>query len=93
MVYWVRKIVAMFQTAFYRSLSVFFLLTLTGCTNQKSNKLPYYNDASFTPIFVTDITNVDNVITHKIADFTFKNQHNNNISEKEISLELTFLLK
>ncbi|WP_405604898.1 SCO family protein [Polaribacter sp. Asnod1-A03] len=64
---------------------VFLLISsglLIGC-NVKSNQgnlkkntiaLPYYNDPTFTPLFIKDTSKVKEEITHTIADFEFLNQ-------------------
>jgi protein SCO1/2 len=36
--------------------------------------LPYYNTPDFTPIFINDVSDINTIITHKIADFSFLNQ-------------------
>ena len=47
-------------------------------------KLPYYNTPNFTPQFVDDEQNVNKHIDHQIANFAFRDQHNNIITEKDI---------
>ena len=47
--------------------------------------LPYYNSANFEPIFIKDQNIVENKIDHKISDFKFFNQDNEEINENDIS--------
>lgn len=54
-----------------------------GCGNQP-HQLPYYNQPYFTPIFLQNNDEVNKQITHTIANFSFKNQHNNIITQKDI---------
>ncbi|WP_445735771.1 SCO family protein [Mariniflexile sp.] len=64
---------------------VFFLISsvlFTGCKNSNKQEhhteqhlaLPYYNDPTFTPVFIQDASSVPNEITHTIDDFEFLNQ-------------------
>ena len=68
---------------------VFLLLSsilLYSCSHQKSNTiaLPYYNEASFTPLFITNKSEIEKKINHKIADFSFLNQDSIYISQHDI---------
>ena len=62
---------------------IFFLLLATAC-NKKTTDLPYYDTADFTPIFIKNKDKVNKVITHSINDFSFKNQNNIIITNKNI---------
>lgn len=53
-------------------------------TSEKSEILPYYNTPDFTPIFISDNHEVNTKITHQIADFSFTDQFNKNITQKDI---------
>ncbi|MEI8075715.1 MAG: SCO family protein [Bacteroidota bacterium] len=58
---------------------VFLLLSsclFFSCFNKKEKPipLPYYNAPDFTPIFITEVNDINTKITHKIADFSFLNQ-------------------
>lgn len=64
---------------------VFLLLSsvlMLSCNNSKKQDnqikerlaLPYYNDPTFTPVFIQDTSRVQSQITHTIADFEFLNQ-------------------
>ena len=57
-----------------------------GCTEKKadSNRLPYYNEPDFTPIFVENSSEVQAKIFHKIGNFSFLNQDSVLVSQKEI---------
>ncbi|WP_158847820.1 SCO family protein [Algibacter sp. L1A34] len=78
---------------------VFFLISsilLIGCNGNKKQlqnikdtiALPYYNDPTFTPVFIKDKSSVQKEITHTIADFEFLNQDsvlvNQNIIKNKI---------
>jgi protein SCO1/2 len=52
---------------------------------ERKPNLPYYNEANFTPIFLVDNDTVTKQITHQIADFSFTNQNNKTITQKDIS--------
>ncbi len=64
---------------------LFFSLSNSSCNkNTDANiALPYYNDASFEPIFMSSSKDLSN-ITHKILDFHFLNQDSITIDEKFI---------
>jgi len=47
-------------------------------------KLPYYNTAEFSPIFINDIDSVPIKIDHTIGVFNLKDQHNISITEKAV---------
>ncbi|MHA7943872.1 SCO family protein [Formosa sp. 3Alg 14/1] len=64
---------------------VFLLLSsilILSCNHRKKQEsyiketlaLPYYNDPTFTPVFIQDTSRVTTDITHTIADFEFLNQ-------------------
>jgi protein SCO1/2 len=59
---------------------------MVSCSNKKTDTidLPYYNEPDFTPIFITDKTEVESKIKHIIADFSFLNQDSILISQKAI---------
>lgn len=84
MAYWAQKTVVMFQTVLFLKCTLLLFSLFSGCTNQSEHSLPYYNDADFTPLFLSNSTTIETTISHKIAPFSFKNQHNNTVSEKDI---------
>ncbi|MDO7174167.1 SCO family protein [Mariniflexile sp. AS56] len=51
-------------------------LSLLGCKEQVSSTvgLPYYNEPTFTPVFIKDTGEVTQKITHTISNFEFLNQ-------------------
>ena len=65
---------------------LFSSLLLVNCSNKKAETiaLPYYNEPDFTPIFITDSSDVASKIKHTIADFSFLNQDSTLISQKNI---------
>ena len=82
MVCWEQKIVKMYRIAFL----LFSSLLLVSCLDNNADiiDLPYYNEPDFTPIFLTDKTEVESKIKHTIADFSFLNQDSIMISQKAI---------
>ena len=82
MVYWGLKIVKMYRIVFLLLSSVL----MVSCSNKKTETidLPYYNEPDFTPIFITDKSEVESKIKHIIADFSFLNQDSILISQKAI---------
>jgi len=68
---------------------VFLLLSsvlLLSCSEKKEIviKLPYYNEPDFTPIFIKSSQDVNEKITHTIANFSFINQESKTITQKDI---------
>lgn len=61
-----------------------------SCNNKNSLKLPYYNEPTFTPIFIENRTEIEQKINHKIADFSLLNQDstliNQNIFKNKIHI-------
>ena len=67
----------------YLLLSSFLLV----CCNQSGKEkiaLPYYNEPTFTPIFVTKKSEVNRKITHKIDNFSLLNQDSVLINQKTV---------
>ena len=62
---------------------ILILLLLAPACKKKSTNLPYYNSADFTPIFISS-EQAKKEITHTIGDFSFKNQNNKLVTQKEI---------
>lgn len=81
MAYWEQKTASMWQTAL-----VLISCTLVFCCKQKVNDevIPYYNSPNFNPIFITDEKLVKQKINHQIANFSFKNQNNKTVTQKDI---------
>jgi protein SCO1 len=65
----------MYQTVFLR-ISVLFCLLFSCSTPQ--DRLPYYNQPDFTPLFVNE------EVTHQIGTFSFTDQHGETITDKDI---------
>ena len=79
MAFWEPKIAKMYRTVLLISIS--FLHFCCRVKNKETVALPYYNEADFTPIFITDQSVVTKKITHKISDFSFLNQDSITISQ------------
>lgn len=63
-------------------------LSLFSCKNTDKTlvkHLPYYNTPEFTPIFIEKIEDSEKQITHKITDFAFTNQNNQQITQQIIA--------
>ena len=69
----------MFRTAFFLLSS----LLLVSCGTRERG-LPYYNAPDFTPLFLTNNSQVKDQVPHRIGNFSFTNQRNQLITEKEI---------
>jgi protein SCO1/2 len=82
MVYWELKIVKMYRTVFLLLSS----LLLFGCFEKKEAviNLPYYNEPDFTPVFITEKSEIASKIKHTISDFSLLNQDNILISQIDI---------
>lgn len=52
---------------------VFSFLFIWGCRRPEKDMLPYYNDPSFTPLFL-NASDADHTITHHIGDYIFTDQ-------------------
>ena len=68
---------------------VFLLLSswlLFSCSVKKETviKLPYYNEPDFTPLFIKTTDEVNKKVAHRIADFSFINEENRVITQKDI---------
>jgi protein SCO1/2 len=79
---WELKIVKMYRIVFL----LFSSLLLVSCLNKNEEAiaLPYYKEPDFTPIFITDSSEVASKIKHIISDFSFLNQDSTMISQKNI---------
>ncbi|MBD0403935.1 SCO family protein [Flammeovirga sp. EKP202] len=64
------------------------ILVISGIINlscvESEKQLPFYNTPDFTPHFLSSDQEVESKITHSIADFEMKNQHNQTITQKDI---------
>nr|WP_240625848.1 SCO family protein [Spirosoma pollinicola] len=47
--------------------------------------VPYYNTPDFTPIWLTAPADVEKQITHRIADFSFRDQTDAVVTEQTVS--------
>ena len=72
----------MFRIALILFGSLYFFIS---CKEKRVElKLPYYNTAEFSPIFINDIDSVPIKIDHTIGVFNLKDQHNISITEKAV---------
>ena len=72
----------MCRTAFLNKYYLLFILWLS--CNGKKEALPFYNTPDFTPLFIEDTEKVDELVPHRISDFSFKNQNGETISQSDI---------
>ena len=63
-------------------INIFPLIFITGCSTNNTS-IPFYNSPDFTPYFLSN-GEVEEIISHKISDFSFINQNEKTISNKEI---------
>lgn len=77
--FWEQKAALTLRIAFFLSLSLVFY----GCQPQPE-ALPYYNSPSFTPLFFANIGQAQSKVKHQIADFSFKNQNNQAVTQHHI---------
>ena len=80
--YWELKIVKMYRIVFLLLSSILFF----SCANNKKKiiGLPYYNEPTFTPYFLSNKKEIKRKINHTIADFSFLNQDSVIINQKTI---------
>ena len=80
--YWELKIAKMYRIVFLLLSNVIFI----SCSNKVDDSidLPYYNNPDFTPIFITNKSEVASKIRHTIGDFSFINQDSTLISQNVI---------
>ncbi|RYF75828.1 MAG: SCO family protein [Cytophagaceae bacterium] len=50
-----------------------------------NDAVPYYNTPDFTPIWLDDPAEADQTITHRIADFSFRNQSNQLVTQETVA--------
>ena len=82
MVYWELKIAKMYRIVFLILSSC----CVICCTDDKNSaiELPYYNAPDFTPQFIKNKTEVQQKITHTIANFAFLNQDSSIITQQVV---------
>lgn len=56
-----------------------------SATQAREDPVPYYNSPDFTPIWLSDPSAVDKTITHRIADFSFRDQANAVVTQQTVS--------
>lgn len=69
----------------FRIALIFFVSIFISCKeNPKTRKLPYYNTADFTPIFINDADSISLKVNHTIGNFKLTNQYNHSITQQEL---------
>ena len=63
-------------------INIFPLIFITGCSTNNTS-IPFYNSPDFTPYFLSN-GEVEEIVSHKISDFSFINQNEKTITNKEI---------
>jgi len=85
MAYWAQKTALTWQIALLLSANIF----LFSCNPaQKQEILPYYNTPDFTPLFIADTNEIKNKVKHQIANFAFKDQNNQTITQASIERKI-----
>ena len=85
---WELKIVKMYRIVFLLLSSC----SITSCAHNKKHTidLPYYNEPTFTPVFLKGSSKIEKEINHTIADFSLLNQDsilvNQNIFKNKIQI-------
>jgi protein SCO1/2 len=64
-------------------INIFILVFVISCSTNNTS-IPYYNSPDFTPYFLSNGEKIEEIISHKISDFSFINQNEKTISNKEI---------
>ena len=75
----------MYRIAFLKISCYIFWLAFFSCSEHAEKKyLPYYNTASFTPIFPSSLKETEEKILHTISAFSMTDQHGKTITQKDI---------
>ena len=64
-------------------INIFIFIFVASCSTNNTS-IPYYNSPDFTPYFLSNREIIEEIISHKISDFSFINQNEKTISNKEI---------
>jgi len=64
-------------------INIFAFVFIAGCRTENTS-IPFYNSPDFTPYFLSNGEEIEEIISHKISDFSFINQNEKIISNKEI---------
>ena len=67
-------------------VTILLIFLISACTQKQASTpneqgIPYFHTPDFTPIWLTDKSQLDTL--HAIADFKFKNQNGENISDRK----------
>lgn len=77
---WEQKIVRMYRIAFF----VVFSCAFWSCGKRAESRLPYFTTPDFEAHFISDESEINRQIMHKINDFAFLNQHGQIVSNSAI---------
>ena len=64
---------------------VIFSSVLLSCGKQIETRLPYFNSPDFEAYFISDKSEINREITHRIADFSLQDQNGETITDSLIS--------
>ncbi|MFM9839825.1 MAG: SCO family protein [Cyclobacteriaceae bacterium] len=79
----------MYRIVFLASSILISAVLLISCSDKKGKSaLPYYNTPEFTPEFIDSPDEATQKITHTIASFSYTNQYNKTITEKDIEAKI-----
>lgn len=78
----------MYQIPYFKiKLFLWISIFLVACQQeikQEKKPLPYYNSPNFTPLFLSNQTEIKSKVPHIIANFSFLDQHHQTITQKDI---------
>lgn len=75
----------MYRIVFFSHSLILYICCVigVGCSS-KGKPLPYYNTPDFSPHFILDKNQIKKEIPHQIADFSFTDQHEKQITHQNI---------
>jgi protein SCO1/2 len=74
----------MLQTAYLRNNFLGLILLFAACKDTRVVRLPYYNTADFSPVFLNNNREAAVKISHTIAPFTFTDQDGKTITNSAV---------
>jgi protein SCO1/2 len=65
-----------------RIIALSLWILVISCTKKQEKSLPFYQTADFTPLWITDKSQLDTL--HTLANFEFSNQNNQKITQENL---------
>ncbi len=78
----------LYRTKLFVAIWLGLLISIASCERHSasgSRELPYFNSPDFTPIWLSDADSVNQKITHRIADFSFRDQTGQTITQTTLA--------